>query len=327
MLSTLKRSDASSYILLLLLIVAIKLHLFIHPPRWSVLEGMQEATLFNWKWMRAFYLHSPRSWLLISTILQLVFAWYMNLTLVKHKLFQQKSLLPVLILMGYSAMIPSANVLTMPFLSGIFGFIAFAKSMDLYQVQDSRGTVYTVGWLASLAAIFYFPAIVFFLLFLIIILILRSANLRDIVTFVLGYLTPVYFAWGITYLVSNQTSRQVWNIQLALPVQVSNFLYFGTISFLSLMYFVYALYLNSNAGYRIPIGVKKKWNTVFWYFSIAALSGVWAIVFPSFTWVIAVIPFSIILCQCFLNNQEKYNTFAFYLFLLAVFGIQWFLIQ
>ncbi|QLH45507.1 MAG: hypothetical protein HWD58_07785 [Bacteroidota bacterium] len=103
--------------------------------------------------------------------------------------------------------------------------------------------------------------------------------MRDLVTFILGYLTPVYFAWGITYLVSNQTSRQVWNIQLALPVQVSDFLYFGTISFLSLMYFVYALYLNSNAGYRIPIGVKK-WNTVFWYFSIAALSGVWAHVFP-----------------------------------------------
>ncbi len=325
MLHVFKRNDALSFVALVLLAMVLKVHLLMYPPAWSSLQGFMKATLFNFPGIEAFYQSNPIAWILLSALIQTMFAVYLNFTVIRQKLFQQKTLVPAAVFLIYSAMVPACNILSVAYIYGMLIFIAFSLSMDLYQMQDARSRVYNIGIFAALGTLFYFPSVLFFLLFLVIILILRSANLKDMVAFVLGYLTPVYFAFGIRFLLLKKNTHFYFYKHLQLPLQVSTFLYFGVITLVSILLLVYAAYLNNHAGYRIPIGVKKKWNTVFWYFFMAALAGVFAPEFPAYTWIVAIIPFSIILSQCFLNNLEKYNTFTFYFFLLAVFGIQWFL--
>ncbi|GBL34432.1 hypothetical protein EMGBS15_00270 [Filimonas sp.] len=313
MLRIFKQNDISSAFALVIFTFLLKAKYIWHPPGLNELDDFQHGMLFSFPQLSAFYTHHPSLYVFLSICLLLCFSIYFNRVITREKFLQRKSYLPALSFLLLSSFAPVLNVFSTAMVASLILFIAFSKTMQLYHISNPRKVCFDIGMLVSVAALFYFPSILFFFLFMALLLLLRPFSLEENMAYLLGILTPIYLSLSLVYLSGHwhQLNHLVF-LNLTPPLKTMAVFPLILLTVVSISMLVYGLYLVNQAGMKNAISVRKKWNGVVLYLFFACIIGIFSKVFPGVPWILTIAPISIILSQTFLNNKEKYNTFTFY---------------
>ena len=326
MLRIFKQNDISSAFGLVIMTILLKLKFILHPPALADLGSFQRGFLFSFPALAELYHQRPALYVIVSVLVLLSFAIYLNIVVNREKLLVKKTYLPAFCFILLSSFSPLLNIISMAGIANIILFIAFSKTLQLYHLSKPRRACFDIGLLVTIAGFFYFPALLFILLFLIILLLLRAFVIEEVLAYLLGILTPVYLCLSIVYLTGYWPHlHEIAFLHLTPPIRTMSIIPLILTSVISITMLVYSLFLLNLAGIKNTMAVRKKWNGVVIYLFFAMLCGIFSAMFPGIPWVITITPISILLCQTFLNNNEKYNTFTFYFLLVAALIIQWLL--
>lgn len=162
------------------------LHFRVHPP-----DGMPLYDL-------VFYLlRNFPGWVLALTgfLLTTSQAIQLNHVLNKHDILYKQSWLPALLYVVLGGMIPAfLGFHPLLFVNSIF-LLAIDKMISLYKNPSPLSLAFDSAMLFSIAALFYLPAVVFFIFYGIGMLILRPINWRETVAGFIGLALPFLFAF------------------------------------------------------------------------------------------------------------------------------------
>lgn len=326
MLRIFKQNDISSAFALVIITFLLKAKYILHPPALRDIEHFEHGLFFSFPSLKAVYTAHPSWYVFLSVCLMLGFALYLNNVVNREKFLPVKSFLPALSFLLFSSFSPVFNIFSMPFIANLFLFMAFSRMMHLYHIANPRRTCFDVGILVSLAALFYFPSILFLFVFLAILLLLRPFVFEENIAYILGILTPAYISVCILYITGNWTHlRSFLYLHLTPPVKIIALTPLVVMTVVSISMLVYGLFLINQASIKNAISVRKKWNAVVIYLFFACVIGIFSNTFPGVPWLLTITPISIIVSQTFLNHKEKYNTLTFYFLIAAVIVIQWML--
>lgn len=147
------------------------------------------------------FLHLPVPVLVMTGwILTTTQAIHLNLILNKHEILYKQSLVPSLIYVVLAGFIPSfLSFHPVLFVNSILIF-AIDKLFSLYKSQSPLSPAFDASLLFAIAALFYLPAIVFFGLYIISVLILRPLSWREATVGLLGFCIPFFLAFTYYFL-------------------------------------------------------------------------------------------------------------------------------
>lgn len=295
-----------------------------HPPSINELESFYQSTVYTFSGWKSFYQQSPFLYNLISIAVVLLMSLYINYTTVSEKLFFRKSYYPSLAFVLFTSLVPSHSVLGTPLIASFLCWVALSKSIGLAQHPKARKSIFHIGFLAALACLFYFPSVLFFILFLLLVFFFRPFSLQEISAYILGYLTPLYLCAMLSYVLGGwQTMTQHIFAGIKLPAKIIHPKQTIMVGVISICVLVYGWYEYQQQHQRMHISIRKKWNAIGMYFIAAALVGLFSIQFPGQPWVFLAAPFSILLSQALQSRKENLNIFTFYFVLLALLLMQW----
>ncbi len=324
MLSLYKKNDIVAVIGLIVIAFVSRLHFIIHPKLIQPLEGIYKGFFFSWHGLKNFYIQNPGMYQTLSTLVIIVMALYLNYIAETEKLFHRKTYVHGLSVILYSAFIPELTLFSMPFIAAFFLLIALGKSLGLTQSNSPRKQIFQIGLFAALACLFYFPSILFFMVFILIIMLLRSVVIEEIAAFVIGYLTPFYFVTILLYIQGTlkQTLQQLYPA-IQLPFSLNNPAWTILIGIMSTSLLVYGWYTYNQQSGSLHISIRRKWNAIGLYFVFAVIAGFFSKSFPGLSWIFVLVPFSILLSQSLQSKNEKWNIFTFYFLLITLLLFQW----
>ncbi|HPI53240.1 MAG TPA: DUF6427 family protein, partial [Chitinophagaceae bacterium] len=313
MVGLFKRNDIVAFAGLLILHILLQLKGIMNPVPVKWLDKFYHGFFFQWNGLERAYSSHPGVYMVVSAIMFFVFALYVNLVVNQERLYARKSYIPALSLILFSAFTPEMCLFSSVFVANVLIFIAFARTLMLYSHNKPRKACFDIGLLVGLASLFYFPAVLLVILFILMFAILRSIVLQEFVAFLVGVIGTWYFAAAYVFI------RGDWKIVLQriyfhihLPSKLIHPSVFIISSVVSILLLVYGMFLLNLHGPKNPIAVRKKWNAVVFYAFFGLVIGLFSSIFPSLPWLLAVTPFSIILSQTFQHNREKINIFTFY---------------
>ncbi len=306
----------------ILLAFSLNFHTLIHTPNPASVINFKESSLGTWQWLYTFYNTHTFIFLGLSLVVHILLAIYINAIINREQFYKHKNTLPALCYVLYLGLFPDSFLFSIPLLSASILFISFILLMNLSKMQYPRRTILNIGIAIGISILIYFPSLFFIIAFLLTILILRAIVLEEIIALLIGMCIPVLFFIGLQYSFgSTERSCFAWKSLIILPtkgLQKSSVIEIS-ILLISLLY-AYML-VQKPANY--PIQLKKKWTALSIYAFVAVLVGLLSTYVFANTWIIALIPFSIILSMCFFHKQEIYNNFTFYLLLLLILIKQW----
>jgi hypothetical protein len=302
----------------------MRLAYILHPPKVEMIEGFQQGFFFQWKGLATFYTAHPSLYIGLSTILFIVFAVYFNFIINREKLFARKSFIPGIAFMLYSSFLPSHCIFSTVFIANIFIFLAFAHVLSAYNLNAPQKIFFNAGIFLGLAILFYFPCILMFILFILLMLMVRPFKWQEFLAYIFGVITPFYIGALFLFLLGKWNNyKKNLDFRMHFPTKIISTPIFSALCIITVIMLVYGLFLVNQSQSKNTTGVRKKWNCVGFYFVFASIVGLFSVTFPSLTWLMAITPFSIVLSQSLQNNKEKFNTFTFYFLLIMLFSIQW----
>ena len=243
----------------------------------------------------------------------------------RHKLFHKVSYVPSYTYIILTSIFPVFNVFSETFIINWLLIGAMDVMFYFSQTNQPRKMIFNAGFLICVAALFQVTFLVFFLLLLVSMVMFRPFNLGEWSVALMGFLTPIYFFFGVLYLADKFLLIHQWlhiGFSLLPATHSSLFLFiilFGLFLLLSAGY--YALQLNVAMS---NIYVRRNWIVVSFYLIIALLAGFTTDSTISSAWLITIPPLSIIISHAFvLEKHKRFSNFIFYFSLLYVFFCLW----
>ena len=216
---------------------------------------------------------------LLNVSLAFVFLYFqafmVNQLATSKNLIDRQSFLPgflYLVLMSSSFEMLSLHPVLF---ANFFLIIALNKILNVYDEKEVMLEVFNVGMLISIAGLFYFPALTFFLLLIIALGIYFLANLRGIIASIFGLLTPFLFLGVYYYLrdmLALKTEELISGFGLFRLFQ-QDFSAFSKVYglFLGLLAVFTFLKLFQYLGDK-PVRIRKRYTVLMYFFLVSLVS-------------------------------------------------------
>ena len=218
----------------------------------------------------------------------------------------------------------TTQVISTAFIAHGVVFVALAKTLSLSATAQPRRKTFDVGFLLSVAALCYWPAVVFIPFFIFFFRTVRAVRWQEMSAYLLGVITPLYLYAGYAVAQGNTQHvlpalKHLWHWP---PQVMTRWPLIAMGAFYGIIW-VYSLMRRQAPQWQPTAAAKKKWQVLSLFMLPALLAALATPHTPGLAWGFVVSPFSIILSVCFLHYKEKYNTFAFYCILAAILGMVW----
>jgi hypothetical protein len=161
---------------------------------YSIAEPMPLYGLLRLITIKTQYLGVIVSFLMVSIMAFLLVNFNTQVLFINERTF-----LPALIYILLGGLFPQYQCLNPVLPASIFLMIAFGRIMDSYRKQGIVYNYFDAGILISTGSLFYANLIWFGLLVIIGIALLRSSNIVEISTSLLGLITPYVITFGVYY--------------------------------------------------------------------------------------------------------------------------------
>ncbi len=264
---------------------------------------------------------------LLNVSLAFVFLYFqsfmVNQLVTSKNLIDRQSFLPgflYLVLMSSSFEMLSLHPVLF---ANFFLIIALNKILEVYDEKDVMLEVFNVGMLISLAGLFYFPALVLFILLIIALGIYFLANLRGVIASLLGFLTPflflgVYYYWRDVLALKFEELFSGFGVFHIFRQDFSAFSKVYGVFLVVLAFFAFLSLVFRYLGDK-PVRIRKRFTVVLYYFMVSVVSAFFVTHYFDVLYGLFMLPLSIVLAVFF--QEIKRNVWAEVLFSLMIFLI------
>lgn len=175
----------------------------------SMVPVVSPSSMLLWKMIAGWFSGWP-NWLNFLLMVSLVSftAVYLNLVCNKHEVLYKASYLPAFVFALFISCRPEFLVFHPIHLVNLILIRVFDKSFSLFKTDSSISSIFDSCFLASLAALIYFPAIVILPVMIISISILRSMNFREWIIMLIGFILPFFFV--SVWLFMKKSAQEFW---------------------------------------------------------------------------------------------------------------------
>lgn len=261
--------------MLLLYAILLRLVLFVEPIIFEVPENTNLLSQLTYKTLAAFIGDRNFIFHIIATALVFFQALYFNYLVNYYRIMSKSSYLPAFSFILVSSLFVEFTLLTSSLIANTFLLFALAKIFAWYKKDKVTGAVFDTSFLISIASLFFFPYIVFFLFVVAALTVLRPFSLREYLISVIGIVLPyyflgVYFFWvGLLpeFLHSLVIAELRFNAQV---MERSTRILTVGIPVLAIIAWT-ALYMQSNI-FRMVVQVRNYLIVCVWFFVVGILS-------------------------------------------------------
>jgi hypothetical protein len=188
-----RQSYLSQYLLLLLLHGILWISAFIFPP--SLHEVMHPFLNPAYSWLTDLLGNNPIVYVTVGFVVVLVSAVVFNHTLEKYDLTATNALIPALVLIFLSGMIPSLQTLHQAMIPGLIMIFVLHQVFEIFTQEEAYSQVFYSGFLIALGSMFYFPSIAFLLFVWFTFIVYSIYRWREWIIVLFGFLTPYLLLW------------------------------------------------------------------------------------------------------------------------------------
>ncbi|NNC95909.1 MAG: hypothetical protein HKN92_10130 [Chitinophagales bacterium] len=135
-----------------------------------------------------------------SILLTLLHAFWMNQILIKYKLFEKEGFLPSILYVCFMGMSPAFLQCTPVLMALTFMIPVIDKLLEAYNNDSCFKLIFDCGFLVGLASLFYFPSIFMILFVFISLAQLRSVNIKEWLSVIVGLITIYILAFTVFFL-------------------------------------------------------------------------------------------------------------------------------
>lgn len=156
-----------------------------------------------------------------ASVLVIFQALYFNFIINHYRILSRPSYLPAMAYVLISSVLIEFTLLTPALIANTFLLFALSKVLSTYKKDKAAPVLFDASLLVSIASLFFFPYIAFFLFILASLVMLRPFNLREFFMSVLGLLLPYYFIGVYFFWIRNLDAfwKTIEITQLNFPVQ------------------------------------------------------------------------------------------------------------
>lgn len=189
-------------------------------------------------------------------------ALFFNYLVNKRRLMAKPNYLPAMSYLLITSFFPAWNELTAPLIVNSILIWIWARLTNLNTARGARSTLFNVGFVVGICSLLYFPAISFFVIVILGLVIARPPRITEWVMVLFGMLTVWYFVYSILFITDQLYSFQLpgitfegWRLDWN-PLQFTGMVTIA-IAFLLGGYFVQA------QSSKQVIQVRKRWTFLF----------------------------------------------------------------
>ncbi len=274
--------------------------------------------------------NSATAFSLLAIVLTFAQAVYLMSIASRHRLFAKHTAVPAFAYIVLSSLHPAFGQFSVQLLVNWFLLGALDTILHFTKREEPNRTIFNAGFLLGCAVLLHFPAIIYFLLFLLALLWLRAFKPGEAIVGFLGYATPLYFALCLLYLCNALPVLKTWPYWgNGLPVHPKPSVYLiGLLSGLTIL-FLSGIFILVRTFYKIPVSVRRGWGAVgtamvmsiaVSAFTPASENTGWMNVLPPLA--LLVIPPMVGEGRLERGRSNRFATFAFYLLLALVLFCQ-----
>ena len=273
--------------------------------------GLLKTPLLSYSWLSPF----------LSAILCFVQALFINDMVNENKITSKKNYLAGLFFILVFSLFKESLLLSPASLALTFLILSTRKMFSLVKKEKAFGDVFDVGFLVAIAALFYFPATLFFLFAYIGLSIVRAFNYRDWIVIFMGFVSPyivvfTYYFWfdKTPLLLTDIANVHGGGWMGGIAIKHEDYLVFGV-----LMLFIAASFaLLPGALYSSLIQVRKfSTALITLIFMIALAFGLQQTVHLSH-WVLLALPLSVIFSMVIMQIKNKWVSEVSHLILILL---------
>jgi hypothetical protein len=267
---------------------------------------------------------SALAYTLLAVVMLFAQALYLNTIVARQRLFNKTTYIPAFVYLLLTSLHTSFSYFTPALLMNWCLLGGIHILLRFHQTHQPRKDVFNAGFLLALLALMHFPAIGYFLLLFIALVLLRSFNPGEWVVTFMGYLTPAYFWLGILFLADGLDQLKHWpHIDLFLPHKPIDWPYtIGIITGLIVL-FTLGMYALQGLMGRTSVFNRRNWVMVLFCLLISVLVAIGTDIKMTYIWLIAMPALSLIICHAlYLEKNKRFSNFAFYFSLLLVIFCQ-----
>lgn len=313
MLGFFRRNLFVNYILLLIFCVALQAYYLFE---WSdsdyiISLGLFEANSFP-EFTRNHIFQTVFSIILIFLQASLIGRY-----VIQNKLSRALSLIPAAVFALLASFIMEDLSYDPILLANFFFVLSMGNLYDIYKKYQPVSTIYNSGLFLALAAIIYFPYILFLIVLFFGLISLRSINIKETLQLILGFLTPWFFAIIYLYFVGNSEAIRIYfynNFALP-PIDFSNTvasIKLGGVLFIILT----ALLYNSHLKKKKKFDAIKKIELCYWMLFVGLIS-IFCITHPG-TMHLMVLSFPLAILIGLLMEKSESVLLKEFMFLLSI---------
>jgi len=248
----------------------------------------------------------------------------LNNLAIKHRLYNETTLLPGLFYVLLMSTLRDFFPLTAPLLGNLFLIIALDALLSTYKQASCAGSIFNAGFWIGIASLFYSSFSLFFLLMLLGLSLLRSFKIRERLMLMVGFIVPFLFASA--WFFWNNNLLAYWQTYFFSHFNFLNFQYDTNSVFLAkLVLLVIFFLLGFFNNYKFDKAIQTR-NYVNIIYMALFISGLTFLIQPNVTvlhFLITMVPLSLLVTARFLSFNSSVAEFIHTILLITVLFFQY----
>ncbi len=305
MTGTFKANNPSNNFLLLLYGIVLKLPIFLNAQA----PGIQSADgpLFSSSiiWMKGVFSSSPIVFSILSFILLYLQAIIFNKAVNDQRLLQKPTYIVGMTYLLITSLFADWFILSSSLVASTMLIWVWSKLCMLHNNNHAKTTIYNIGLTIGVACFFYYPAIIFTLLFIVGIGITRPFKLNEWLIGLIGICTPFYFFACWIFLTGQWTTYRMPLARVSNPVFQQPQWALGVLAMLLLAMMLGIYFVQRNMRRQV-VQTRKSWQLVYLYL----LAAVWVPFVNSAgnfgNWILVAVPLSLLVSSAFYYPDKKW---------------------
>jgi Family of unknown function (DUF6427) len=302
---TFKANNPINNFLLLIYGVLLKLPIFLHPqlPKPQQIDGFLYKELL--KWMSTITTSFPLLSSLLTFILLFTQAIALNKLVNTQRLFAKPHYLAGMSYLLITSLFTEWQTLSAPLIISSIAIGVLSKMSNLYNTQNAKTELFTIGITIGVGTFFYFPSIALLGLVFFGLILIRPFKLAEWLMALLGGLTPYYFLFAIVFLTDKWKGYSFPGVAITAPIFNQTKLAYIAIGLVVATALIGYFFVQQNFRRQL-IQSRKSWSLIFLYLLIALIVPFINATNTFSYWVLCAAPFAVLVSGTFFYAKQRW---------------------
>ncbi len=304
-----KANNPTNNFLLLVYGLLLKLPLFLNPrvPEMQSADGPLYSSLIIV--LKGAFAGFPAMFSIITFILLYIQAIGFNKAVNDHRMLQKPNYLTGMAYLLITSLFSEWFSLSAALIVNTMLIWVWSKLCTLHNNPAAKTTIYNIGLVIGIACFFYYPAIIFTLLFIAGIAIIRPFKLNEWLIGLTGIITSfyVYAAW--IFLSGQWTTFHFPQISISIPVFFETKWALAAILLVVLTMLLGVFFIQQNMRRQI-VQTRKSWYLVYLYLLVASFVPFINATGSFSSWILIAVPVSLVTASALFYPDKKWFPLA-----------------